>query len=125
MRAAPARAIANNYILPMCGRVIQSSGPLRYAIVDGMNVPTAACTTIRRGGTARRARTCWSSPATTRPARYRSIRCAGDTVHVDDKLCNNCEAVLPYVGLELGNPTVTFVDPTGTTRTMRDGAWLD
>src|SRR5262245_7850767 len=23
---------------PMCGRVIQSSGPLRYAIVDGMNV---------------------------------------------------------------------------------------
>jgi putative SOS response-associated peptidase YedK len=22
----------------MCGRVIQSSGPLRYAIVDGMNV---------------------------------------------------------------------------------------
>jgi hypothetical protein len=47
------------------------------------------------------------------------------TVHVDDKLCNNCEAVLPYVGLELGNPTVTFVDPTGTTRTMRDGAWLD
>jgi hypothetical protein len=26
------------YILAMCGRVIQSSGPLRYAIVDGMNV---------------------------------------------------------------------------------------
>src|SRR5436190_19791347 len=23
---------------PMCGRVIQSSGPLRYAIVDGINV---------------------------------------------------------------------------------------
>ena len=22
----------------MCGRVIQSSGPLRYAIVDGLNV---------------------------------------------------------------------------------------
>jgi hypothetical protein len=22
----------------MCGRIIQSSGPLRYAIVDGMNV---------------------------------------------------------------------------------------
>jgi putative SOS response-associated peptidase YedK len=28
----------DDYILPMCGRVIQSSGPLRYAIVDGMNV---------------------------------------------------------------------------------------
>jgi hypothetical protein len=46
------------------------------------------------------------------------------TVHVDEKLCNNCETVLPYVGMELGNPTVTFVDPTGATNTMRDGAWL-
>jgi hypothetical protein len=46
------------------------------------------------------------------------------TVHVDEKLCNNCEVVLPYVGLELGNPTVTFVDATGLTRTMRDGNWL-
>jgi SOS response associated peptidase (SRAP) len=26
------------YLSAMCGRVIQSSGPLRYAIVDGMNV---------------------------------------------------------------------------------------
>jgi hypothetical protein len=47
------------------------------------------------------------------------------TVHVDGKLCNNCQTVLPYVGLELGNPTVTFVDPNGLTKTMRDGAWLD
>jgi putative SOS response-associated peptidase YedK len=29
---------ADDYICAMCGRVIQSSGPLRYAIVDGMNV---------------------------------------------------------------------------------------
>jgi len=29
---------AKDYIQTMCGRVIQSSGPLRYAIVDGMNV---------------------------------------------------------------------------------------
>jgi putative SOS response-associated peptidase YedK len=28
----------DDYTLHMCGRVIQSSGPLRYAIVDGMNV---------------------------------------------------------------------------------------
>jgi putative SOS response-associated peptidase YedK len=27
-----------NHILVMCGRVIQSSAPVRYAIVDGMNV---------------------------------------------------------------------------------------
>jgi putative SOS response-associated peptidase YedK len=29
---------ADHYIRIMCGRVIQSSGPLRYAMVDGMNV---------------------------------------------------------------------------------------
>jgi hypothetical protein len=28
----------DDYIRRMCGRVIQGSGPLRYAIVDGMNV---------------------------------------------------------------------------------------
>jgi hypothetical protein len=31
-------ALTDDYIQAMCGRVIQSSGPLRYAIVDGMNV---------------------------------------------------------------------------------------
>jgi putative SOS response-associated peptidase YedK len=30
--------VADGYICGMCGKVIQSSGPLRYAIVDGMNV---------------------------------------------------------------------------------------
>jgi hypothetical protein len=29
---------AAHYIAAMCGGVIQSSGPLRYAIVDGMSV---------------------------------------------------------------------------------------
>ena len=28
----------NRHIATMCGRVIQSSAPIRYAIVDGMNV---------------------------------------------------------------------------------------
>jgi hypothetical protein len=32
--------------------------------------------------------------------------------------------LLPYIGLELGNPTVTFVDPDGSSRTMRDGSWM-
>ena len=36
--AALVRALTDDYIRSMCGRVIQSSGPLRYAIVDGMNV---------------------------------------------------------------------------------------
>jgi hypothetical protein len=46
------------------------------------------------------------------------------TIYGDTDTCNNCEIVLPYVGLELGNPTVTFVNPDGTTRTMRDGSWI-
>ena len=33
-----APALLDDYIGTMCGRVIQSSGPLRYAIVDGMNL---------------------------------------------------------------------------------------
>lgn len=46
-------------------------------------------------------------------------------VHVDDRMCANCERVLPLVGIELGNPTVTFVDTTkGARRTMKDGAWV-
>jgi putative SOS response-associated peptidase YedK len=28
----------HHHIAIMCGRVVQSSGPIRYAIVDGMNV---------------------------------------------------------------------------------------
>jgi hypothetical protein len=36
----------------MCGKVVQSSA-LRYAIVDDMVAPTAACSTIRLSGTLR------------------------------------------------------------------------
>ena len=62
-----------------------------------------------------------------RAAREKGGTLAGQalTVHVDRLLCQRCEAVLPYVGLELGNPTVTFVDPNGSTKTMRDGDWLN
>lgn len=49
----------------------------------------------------------------------RTLTVFGDTV-----LCNNCKDLLPYIGLELGNPTVTFVDPDGSSRTMRDGSWM-
>lgn len=37
---------------------------------------------------------------------------------------HNCKDLLPHIGLELGNPTVTFVDPDGSSRTMRDGSWM-
>jgi len=45
-------------------------------------------------------------------------------VHVDRPMCFRCKKVLPYIGLELGNPTVTFFDPDGLVRTMRDGVWV-
>jgi hypothetical protein len=33
----PAGRPPPDYISAMCGRIIQSGGPLRYAIVDGLN----------------------------------------------------------------------------------------
>lgn len=47
------------------------------------------------------------------------------TVYVDAKICASCPLVLPKIGLELGNPTVTFVPAVGKPRTMKDGDWLD
>jgi hypothetical protein len=32
-------------------------------------------------------------------------------IYVDRNLCGNCQRVVPLVGLELGNPTLTYVDP--------------
>lgn len=49
-------------------------------------------------------------------------------VYSDRQLCNNCEKILPYVGVELGNPTVTYLyGPKGSekAKTMRDGRWLE
>ena len=45
-------------------------------------------------------------------------------VQVDREMCPSCEQILPLIGLELGNPTVKFIDPLGRTRIMRDGDWL-
>jgi hypothetical protein len=33
-----AEGLKDQYISVMCGRIIQSGGPLRYAIVDGLDV---------------------------------------------------------------------------------------
>jgi hypothetical protein len=46
------------------------------------------------------------------------------TVHVDKAMCSSCKELLPYIGLELGNPTVTFVDHKGRRIIMRDGKLL-
>jgi hypothetical protein len=61
-----------------------------------------------------------------RAARENGGTLAGRTleVAVDAKLCNNCEEILPKVGLELGNPTVTFTDSKGRRLTIRDGRVL-
>jgi hypothetical protein len=62
-----------------------------------------------------------------RAARENGGSLAGQTleVFVDRPMCRSCDLVLPYVGWELGNPTVTFVGPTGLRKTMRNGRWLD
>jgi hypothetical protein len=39
------------------------------------------------------------------------------------EVCRNCKSILPYVGLELGNPTVTFIESDGSMMTMQDGKW--
>lgn len=46
------------------------------------------------------------------------------TIRVDRVLCRSCETVLPKIGVELGNPTVTFIDGLGDVWTMRDGKWI-
>jgi hypothetical protein len=43
-------------------------------------------------------------------------------IRVDREMCDRCEVVLPIIGLELGNPTITMVDPMGPRGTIRDGA---
>ncbi|MHB8268242.1 hypothetical protein [Bradyrhizobium sp.] len=45
-------------------------------------------------------------------------------VFVDSKMCNNCERIVPLVGLELGNPTITVMDTTKAPKTFRDGVRL-
>jgi hypothetical protein len=60
-----------------------------------------------------------------RGARENGGTLAGKTLEVfsDRPMCNNCPEILPLVGLELGNPMVTFVGPSGGRNTMQNGAW--
>jgi len=44
-------------------------------------------------------------------------------VYSDRTMCDSCIDVLPRLGLELGNPRVTFVGPDGSVRTMHNGDW--
>jgi hypothetical protein len=52
---------------------------------------------------------------------------AGQTMEVqtDRDLCDSCQKVLPILGVELGNPTVEFLNSrTGDRWVMRDGVWI-
>jgi hypothetical protein len=45
-------------------------------------------------------------------------------VYTDREICGpSCMKVLPKLGIELGNPRVTFIGPSGIRRTMKDGGW--
>jgi hypothetical protein len=45
-------------------------------------------------------------------------------VVVNRKMCDtSCPTVLPLLGLELGNPRITFVDDKSRVRIMKDGKW--
>ena len=61
-----------------------------------------------------------------RAARANADTLAGKTIEVtvDREMCRSCLRLLPLIGLELGNPTVTFISPSGRVRTMRNGSWI-
>jgi hypothetical protein len=60
-----------------------------------------------------------------RAARENGGTLQGRTLQVfgDRVLCNNCKEILPFVGMELGNPTVTFFDSKGEAGTIKDGIY--
>ncbi|MBM3544615.1 MAG: hypothetical protein FJX44_08955 [Alphaproteobacteria bacterium] len=62
-----------------------------------------------------------------RAARANGGTLAGKTIEVtvDREMCPSCEKILPLIGLELGNPVITFIDPEGRVRKMHNGEWID
>jgi hypothetical protein len=62
-----------------------------------------------------------------RAARRNGGTLSGRSIEIvsDRPMCNNCDTVLPFVGRELGNPTVTFIGRNGSMKTMKDGKWFD
>jgi hypothetical protein len=61
-----------------------------------------------------------------RAARESGGTLAGRTLEVvsDRAMCPSCNTILPLIGMELGNPTVTFVEPSGQRTTMKNGSWI-
>jgi hypothetical protein len=61
-----------------------------------------------------------------RAARENGGMLAGQRLEVitDKVMCNFCREVLPSVGMELGDPTVTFIGPNLKPLTMKGGKWI-
>jgi len=61
-----------------------------------------------------------------RAARENGGSLAGQSleIHVDRPMCSSCDRILPLIGRELGDPTVTFVGPSGVPKIMRGGVWI-
>lgn len=61
-----------------------------------------------------------------RAARNNGGTLAGRTLDilVDKEMCPSCDKVLPLVGVEVGNPTVTFTGPKGEMAAMKNGTWI-
>ncbi len=62
-----------------------------------------------------------------RAARANGGSLAGRTfdLHVDNTMCDSCDAVLPLLTRELGIPTIQLIGPGGRTRTIRNGYWAN
>jgi hypothetical protein len=76
----------------MCGRIIQSGGPLRYAIVDGMNARDGRVHDYPPRWNATPGQECWSSAAITRPAKCHSTAAQGLTGAAASRSNAKCEA---------------------------------
>lgn len=60
-----------------------------------------------------------------RAAKDSSLSGKAFDVFTDRQLCDSCDVILPLLGMELGNPTVTFINTrNGSRSTMRNGQWL-
>lgn len=46
-------------------------------------------------------------------------------IYVEREMCGSCKEVLPLLSRELGNPTITFISPSGARRTIRNGEWME
>ena len=64
-------------------------------------------------------------------ALLRAAQIHGGTLHgrevemrTDRELCRSCRAILPSIGVQLGNPRVRIIDGAGQIWILRNGVWF-